>query len=131
MTARKYRPVPGVVFSWESQAVQYEPTGNPGFRLQVEHIDGDLAHPIDCLLVYDDDRQLAGILNRYVNGFPGWEEPRSINIWVNPARQRQGYGTRLLAEAERRWGPIDWDAQRVTPAGLRLAESYRNRQEQP
>lgn len=126
---RQYRRVGAPALSWASQVVQYEPQGNPGFLLRVEHIDGYPEHPIECLLLYDSDRALVGILNRYPVGFPGWEEPMAINIWVDPTRQRRGLGTALLAEAEHRWGPIDWAAQRVTPAGYGLAESYRDRTE--
>lgn len=123
MTTRTYRTVEGEVFPWQSQREQYPASHDPGFVLQVVEVD---SHPVECLLMYDDDRELVGILNRYPSGYPGLEEPMAINIWVDPARQRRGLGTRLMAEGERRWGPYDWDAQQVTSAGHGLFEAYRN-----
>jgi hypothetical protein len=105
--------------------VQYPETREPGFHLDVEHIEGYPDNDINCLLLYGMDRKLVGILNYYPQGFPGLEVPRAINIWVDPARQKRGIGIKMLTEFERRFGPIDWDAQRVTEAGLRLAEKYR------
>lgn len=120
------RMVPSYVpiYSWGSQARQYPAKHEPGFRYTVEHAD-DIPQPIDCLLWYDAKGVLRGILNRYPEGAPPYEEPMAINIWVHPSRQQQGIGKALLAEAERLWGPIDWEAQRFSASGLALAESYR------
>lgn len=125
MTARRYRVVPYIPFSWESQRDQYPADHEPGFRYTVEHVEAYPDHPIDCLVLYGGDRKIAAILNHFPLGVPGWEEPRAMMLYVDPARRRQGLGTRMLREAERLWGPVDWDAQHVTPEGRALAESYR------
>ena len=39
MTARRYRMVPGIPFSWESQRDQYPADHEPGFRFTVGHVE--------------------------------------------------------------------------------------------
>ena len=124
--SRTYRTCEAPAYRWESQRDQYPERRAPGFHVDVEHIEGYPEFDIVCLLRYDMDGRLVGILNYYPLGFPDLEEPRAVNVWVDPERQRRGIGTSLLVEFERRYGPIDWDAQRVTRAGLQLAESYRS-----
>lgn len=119
------RSVDGPLLTWLSQWRQYPSVAEPGFHHKVEYI-ADHPEPIDCLTLYDERHELIAILNHYPDGFPGWEEPRAINLWVEPRHQRQGIGQRMLAEFERRFGPIDWNAQRVSPAGRRLVERYRS-----
>jgi GNAT superfamily N-acetyltransferase len=47
-------------------------------------------------------------------------------VVVDPDRHGEGIGTRLLAEADRRWRLI-FDTQQYTPAGLALVTAYEQR----
>lgn len=112
----------GIPFSWESQAVQHKLTDTPGIHYEeVCVIEG---YPIDDLTLYDEAGDLVGILYRYPLGAPGFEVPMSINLYVKPSERRKGIGTKLVAEAERRWGPIRWDRQRFTREGAALVRNY-------
>lgn len=110
------------LYSWESQERQYPETGPAGFDYRRESAAG---HPVDCLLWRDEDGFLLGILNHYPEDVPPWESAGNVNVWIHPDRQREGIGTRLLREAETRWGPIDWEQQRYTRAGLELVKKHR------
>ena len=52
------------------------------------------------------------------------EQAGNLNLWVHPRRQRRGIGSALLAEADKRWGPIEWHRQKFTPEGRALVETY-------
>lgn len=121
------------MYTWDTQAAQYPPTGPPGvsyFRGTVN----DEVH-VDCLLYRDEDGQLVGILNQYPVEIPPFERAGDKNIWVHPEHRRQGIATTLLLEAWFRWGPRDSpnpDGPRLTQSGVEfltgLEERYRGSQ---
>lgn len=108
-----------ITYSYESQVVQYPRLGAPGIEYFAG--DGGFAKPVDCLLWRDDEGLVRGILNHYPVDMPPHEKAGNINLFIDPARQRQGIGTALVREANRRWGPINWNQQRYTKAGIELA----------
>ena len=113
------RRLAGPILSWASQVKQYPPLGEPG----IGYFAGETGlGTVDCLLWRDDRGVLRGILNRYGHDFPPYEKAGNVNIFVQPEYHRQGIGTALVAEAERRWGPINLDQQQFTEAGERLAD---------
>ena len=110
-----------VAFTWESQAVQYPDKRAPG--IYHELCDLSYAGRVSCLLYYDHDAILRGILNYYV-GCDEIEQDGNVNIFVDPATQRRGIGMALLAEADRRWH-LHFGQQTVTPGGEALVRCYR------
>jgi ribosomal protein S18 acetylase RimI-like enzyme len=115
-----------MAYTWESQAVQYAPTGQPGLGYERHYADGTDTGPeapVDCLLVRDANGMLVGILNHYPEDDPGGREKAgNVNLWVHPDRRRRGIATLLLTEADARWS-VDWRQQRYTEDGLRLLKS--------
>lgn len=110
--------------AFASQRVQYATLGPAGFSHERHTLTGRGPHAIvDCLLWRDADGALGGILNHYPNDIPPLQQAGSFLVLVDPTRLRQGIGTRLLAEADRRWH-LDLDAQEYTQAGLALADAY-------
>jgi len=125
--------LPGPAYSWESQARQYAERGHPGIGYERHYADGrDVGptNPVDCLLMRDQGGELLGILNHYPeDGYDhGFliEHAGNVNLWVKPSCQRQGIGTALLAEAEKRW-TIDYTQQRYSPSGLALLRSLQRK----
>ena len=122
---------------WEHQVRQYPKTGTPGIEHFVGRVEqGQLrgqdgrrlgrvvAYEVDCLLYRSRKGAVIGILNYYDTDDPfGLEKAGNMNVWVHPRRQRRGIGSALLAEAEHRWGPLNYDQQKYTPEGRALAES--------
>src|SRR5579875_2443961 len=85
------------VLPWESQAHQYPPLDEPGIQyFRAELGDGRW---VDCLLHYDDDGRLSGILNHYPQAIPPYEKQGAVNIWVRPDRRRQGIARTLVENA--------------------------------
>jgi GNAT superfamily N-acetyltransferase len=115
-------------FTWESQAEQYPPTGQPGvsyFRGDMSDGFGPGAH-IDCLLFRDASGVLVGILNHYPMDFPPYEQAGNVLVIVREDRQRRGIGTRLVREAMTRW-PVDPYAQRYTQPGADFVRALMTR----
>lgn len=114
------------LYSWGSQAEQYRAQRKPGVHYERHYVGGKLdrpgpgTDPVDCLLFYDADRQLAGILNHYPTT-TFWEQAGNINIWVDPVKLRRGIATALVQEALLRWR-IDAEQQRYTMAGAKLVK---------
>jgi hypothetical protein len=108
-------------WAWQSQADQYPATDSPGFHFATEQYNG---YPIEYLLSYGEDKRLQGILNHYPKGYPELEKPGAMNMWVDPAKQRQGIGTSLLREFETHHGTIDWSVQSFSPSGRAMSEAY-------
>jgi len=124
-----------LALAWDSQVRQYPKLGPPGLSF-VAYPDEPAYGPngarttttIDCLLYRNRKGHLVGILNHYNDDIYECdgsllERPGNVNLWVRPDRQRRGIGTKLVAEADRRWS-IDWMAQRYTEAGRSLVSSY-------
>lgn len=106
-------------FTWESQAAQYPPSGQPG----VSYFRGDVSDDgygpgayVDCLLFRDASGVLVGVLNHYPADFPPYESAGNVLVLVRDDRRRRGIGTALLREAMTRW-PVDLYAQRYTETG--------------
>lgn len=124
------------IYSWDSQVKQYEKVGKPGIslfvgeisvgRVQVDGIDimDALCNYVECLLYRNNKGHVIGILNYYRWGVEGFEDPGNVNIWVHPRRQRRGIGTALLAEAEKRFGPLNFEQQTYSTAGRALVTKY-------
>lgn len=125
-------------FSWESQAAQYDPTGDPGLGFEqhmvslatgeeVFDVPPELAGPdvsvIDCLLHRDAHGRLNGILNHY-DGKNPLEHLHAVNVWVRPDHRRRGLATLLIEEAMTRWPGVTLDNQRYTPDGVRWLQEY-------
>lgn len=122
-----YRATLPDVFSWESQVSQYPMRYRPGPG--IAYFPGDVSQfagmedmpPVDCLLYYDEQGWLRGILNHYPVDYPPHEQAGNVNVFVDPARRRRGIGTALVTEAFRRWGVVLAE-QRFTVAGAALAD---------
>jgi len=108
-------------FPWESQVVQYQQEDDPG----IHYFGGETPDGIvDCLLFYNEDRRLVGILNHY--GFyesSGLEKPGNINIFVDPAQRKKGIATALLDESRKRW-LFDIEEQTYTLEGAAFIKKY-------
>lgn len=117
--------IPTMHYTWESQACQYPPTGDPGITLlNVTLNKGKSGETVvACLLSRDGDGKLIGILNRYYENNPH-QAPNTGNLWVNPNNQHQGVATGLLKEAARLWfGEGTLDEQTFTREGWSWVES--------
>ena len=106
-------------FPWESQACQYPPTGDG----LVYFAGGTPRMTVDCLLSFGSDQKLWGVLNHYPKAAPPLQERGSINIIVDPTKQRRGVATSLLTEAQARW-KIDLSRQQTTEAGQNFLAAY-------
>lgn len=107
-----------LLFSWDSQANQYHAFDVADTVVYERHYapdDKPSGTPVDCLLYYDRQGTLAGILNHYPTTCD-LEDAGNVNVWVRPDAQRQGIGRRLIADAARRW-TLDPAQQRYTRAG--------------
>jgi uncharacterized protein YndB with AHSA1/START domain len=107
------------MFTWESQAAQYPPSGPPG----ISYFRGDLSEGlfVDCLLYRDETGELVGILNHYPTDFPPHEREGDENVWVRPDRRRQGVGSALITEAFLRWPPNQNAGDlKLTESGVQL-----------
>ncbi len=73
--------------SWEGQAEQYPPAGEPG----IGYFAGDagFAQPVDCLLWRDETGALRGILNHYPVDMPPWEQAGNLTVLVQPGWRRR------------------------------------------
>lgn len=118
--------IPEMNYTWESQAVQYPATGEPGITVETYALGtGEHASKVDCLLYRDDDGQLIGILNRYYENNPH-QAPDTGNLWVKPDCHHNGVATALLRKAaelypEKAQGWVD--NQTFTHAGVAWIES--------
>jgi GNAT superfamily N-acetyltransferase len=114
------------VYSWESQVCQYQ-DAQPPTETGITYFPGPLpGGVVDCLLYWfvEEGRRprIVGILNHYPFDNPPFEQKGNVNVWVRRPNQRQGIGTALVQEADRRWGPINLAQQRFTASGAALAQ---------
>lgn len=119
------------VYSWESQARQYAPSGEPGISYERHYADGfdrGPENPVDCLLFRNDNGVLVGILNYYPQGDTTGliEQAGNFNVWVAPDAQRHGVATALLRNARLRW-TINLAQQRWSPQGLAWIKALHRR----
>jgi uncharacterized protein YndB with AHSA1/START domain len=115
------------MYTWESQAAQYPPSGPPG----ISYVRGNVSDEVfvDCLLYRDETGELVGILNHYPVDLPPLEREGDQNIWVRPDRRRQGIGSALMTEASLRWMSFRWADDpdnvdtKLTQSGVQLVEA--------
>lgn len=115
-------PVMPEIFDWDIQVAQYanvKPTG-PGIHYFRPVFD---MGPVDCLLMYNADLVIVGIMNFFPEDLPPYERAGNFTIMVRPDRQRRGIATALMDEARRRW-LINFDQQDYSPAGAAFATRY-------
>lgn len=110
------------VFSWESQYNQYPKRGVPGIKYFGGHTESGT---VDCLLYFDDNGRLRGILNHYPFTLYPFESKGNVNIFVDPKRRRQGIATALLTEAMKRWD-VDLEQQQYTEEGEQFILAFTN-----
>ena len=124
---RKYRatiPVMPAVLTWDRQVVQYAhiKPEQPGIVYFQGREEGTQDW-VDCLLKYDENLELVGILNFYAIDFPPWEKAGNFTMFTRPDRYRRGIGSALLDEARRRW-TINFDQQDYTISGAAFVNRY-------
>jgi len=110
------------VFAWETQSGQYanvRPVG-PG----ITHFIGRLVNgDVDCLLMYDDELELVGIMNVFTVDMLPYERAGNFTVMVRPDRRRRGIATLLMDEARRRW-TINFEQQDYSHDGSAFATRY-------
>lgn len=119
---RYQQTIPWMVLNWGNQEWQYgdaQPTA-PGILYFKGMVRDDW---VDCLLMYDENLELIGILNYYARDFPPWEVAGNVTMFTRPDRFRRGIASTLLDEARRRW-PIDLDKQEFTRDGAAFVNRY-------
>jgi GNAT superfamily N-acetyltransferase len=114
--------VPPAMMTFESQVAQYadaviDPGGITYFRGVL-----DTERWVDCLLYWNADGELVGILNHYPQDLP-WERAGNINVFVRPDHYRRGIATRLVDDALLRFH-VDLPGQDLTPLGARFLTAY-------
>lgn len=136
--------IPGgsVVYSFESQRMQYPVTGEPG----IGYFAGEIKDYgiVDCLLFRGEDGLLLGVLNHYPLDSPNphygtvlgslFGEPEfieragNVNIFIHPEHKREGIATALVDEAISRW-TIDFQQQQYTDEGVEFIARYLEKRE--
>ena len=119
------------MLSWESQEKQFQKVGRPGITYHQycccnrvncrKGIESCGEHPVDTFLYRNNKGHVVGILYCY-RSVTAFEVPGNINIWVRPDRQRRGIGTALVRAFTEKFGDINLDQQRYSPAGAEFAE---------
>jgi SPP1 gp7 family putative phage head morphogenesis protein len=107
------------VLAWAGQVGQHPDRGKPGMSYTQNKVD---EFKIDTLLWRDDKGILRGLLYHYPQDVPGYEKKGNVTLMVDPLRQRQGIGSKLLREAGKRWNINLWN-QDYTPEGAALAKA--------
>jgi len=124
---KKYRAtIPWLpeVLAWQEQAPQYAniKPDRPGivyFQGTQEGVD----NWVDCLLMFNENLELVGILNMYNFDFPPWEKAGNITMFTHPHKLRRGIASALMDEARRRWA-VDLDQQQYTRDGAAFINRY-------
>lgn len=104
---------------WMGQIGQHPDRGKPGMSMTVNKVG---KYKINTLLYRDEEGIVRGILYHYPQDAPGLEEKGNFNVLVDPLRQRQGIGAKLVREAGERWNVSLW-GQDYTPEGAALARA--------
>ena len=104
-----------IVFSWENQSSQY-PIKGEGIQYFRPN------DWVECLLYYDDNKELSGILNYYPSDIPH-QRGGSVNIQIRPDKRRKGIATKLLDTAMKRFSINLYD-QDYTALGEKFIRKY-------
>ena len=124
-------PYMPAVLSWDRQAPQYHKAKpeRPGI-VYFQGFEEGSQEWVDCLLMYDENLELVGILNYYAIDFPPWEKAGNFTMFTRPDRFRRGIASALLDEARRRW-TVDLDQQEWTREGAAFINRYVQRRTLP
>lgn len=109
---------------WADQSVQYAEVkpDHPGivyFQGRQKGVD----NWVDCLLMFDENLELVGILNMFNFDFPPWEVAGNVTMFTHPDKYRRGIGSALMDEARRRW-TVNFDQQEYTREGAAFVNRY-------
>ena len=121
----KYRAnIPWMYLDWNNQAPQYARVvpSEPGI-VYYRGQDPGMVNWVDCLLMFDENLELVGILNMFNFDFPPLEKKGNVTMFTRPDRLRRGIGAALMDEARRRW-VVDFDRQSFTREGAAFANRY-------
>ena len=136
MKRKVWKPQPVLIalpYTFESQQVQYPPTGKPGVTF--EHYDEGMTNesgaiaevPIDCWLWRDEDGILRGILNYYPHGAPvqinNPEKPGDFMVMVQRGWQRRGIATALMDACRSKY-EVNFRQQHYTYPGCYFVYKY-------
>jgi GNAT superfamily N-acetyltransferase len=112
------------VLDWDRQAPQYGQAKpeQPGI-LYFQGFEEGSSEWVDCLLMFDENLELVGILNYYAIDFPPWEKAGNVTMFTHPNKLRRGIGSALMDEARRRW-PVNFDRQEYTRDGAAFINRY-------
>ena len=122
---RKYHTtLPWMPLHWETQAPQYASVhpDEPGI-VYFQGTEEGVENWVDCLLMFDENLELVGILNMFNFDFPPWEVAGNVTMFVRPDRYRRGIASALMDEARRRW-TVDFDQQEYTREGAAFINRY-------
>jgi GNAT superfamily N-acetyltransferase len=129
---RKYQAnIPWMPIWWENQAPQYHNVkpDRPGI-VYFQGQDEGMENYVDCLLMFDENLELVGILNMFNFDFPPLERKGNVTMFTHPDKLRRGIGSALLDEARRRW-PVNFDQQNYTREGAAFINRYVQRRTLP
>ena len=110
------------IFSWQNQSAQFPQHGSR--IVYFEGVMGD-GKWVDCLLYYDKEHNLSGILYHYPFDFT-YEKRGKCNILVKPDKRRQRIATALLKKGIKRF-KIDLNIQTYTDSGKHFIMAYRSK----
>ena len=122
---KKYRTtIPYMPLHWADQSVQYAAVkpDRPGI-VYFQGRDEGVEHWVDCLLMFDENLELVGILNYFAWDFPPWEVAGNCTMFTRPDRYRRGIASALMDEARRRW-TMNFDQQEYTASGAAFVNRY-------
>jgi predicted acetyltransferase len=110
------------IFSWQKQSEQFPQYGSG--IVYFEGVVGD-GKWVDCLLYYDKEHNLSGILYHYPFDFT-YEKRGNCNILVKPEKRRQGIATALLKKGMKRFR-IDLKNQKYSESGKHFIKAYKSK----
>jgi len=126
-------------FDYASQASQFPVKGKPGLTAQTEEVEParkvmlasgrsvtEPAKKVDILTHRGEDGKLQAILYHYPQDIHPFEKKGNVNVFVSPDAQRQGLGTKLLKEADKRYD-INFEQQEWTSGGRKLIEGMKRK----
>lgn len=113
----------GEMWSFKSQSDQFDEIGKPGLSYFKGTGNGlKKGQWVDCLLWRDEQGKLKGIVYHYPQDLP-LEKKGNMNIFIAPDAKRQGIGTKLVAEAIKRY-KVDLRQQRYSEEGAAFINNF-------